>query len=302
MTLTLVFLLLGCSGSDTKATPRNEPSGPIVASTWPLTTLARELLGPENPVECLVKAGEDPIHWTPDGDSLATLVHAKAVLINGAGLENWLLSANVAPTRLMRLSDGFEDRWIEYAKDLQHSHGARGAHDHVGVDPHVWMDPLLALEQARALQTQAVDLGWIESDTAKQRGEALEQRLRELDGLWARVATALDGRSMLANHDAYSYPAQRHGLTIHVVDVDPERSMDVKLLAELQAAVQSHAPCCMLFEAEPHASLAAQLQDPLSIPALVLSPAEAPGELDAIESMRSDLNQLLQFLTAKRGQ
>ncbi|MFT5198149.1 MAG: zinc transport system substrate-binding protein [Planctomycetota bacterium] len=295
-------LLLACSDPSLQGQPNGTPSRIVVATTWPLTTLAQALLGPDTPVECLLEPGEDPAQWTPDAGTQAQLMQAKAVLINGAHLETWLMSVNLAPTRLINVSVAFTASWIEYQGELQHSHGNRGSHDHVGVDPHVWMDPLLALEQARTLQIQAVQRGWISQELASQRGSALEVRLREIDSLWARVAQALDGRSLLANHDAYSYPARRYGLNIYVIDADPQKALDAELSTALKAAVEEHKPRCMLFEAVPQGSLAAFLQKQLGLDAVLLSPAESPGELDAIESMHRDLSALLRLLEVPPGE
>lgn len=287
-------LVAGCSKSNSPTGKLDPAQGPILASTWPLTTLARDLLGDDLPVDCLVKESGDPVHWSPDPEALSSLAQARAVLLNGAGLESWLMEVNLAPTRVMDLSVGFADSWIEHTGELQHSHGSRGAHDHVGFDPHVWMDPLLALEQARVLQEQAVSRGWITAQAAAERGAQLEDRLRELDGLWAQVASALDGQSLLANHDAYSYPARRHGISIVVVDVDPEGDWDAALEIELRQAQSKHAPRLMLFEAAPSTALASHLKDDLDLAPFVLSPAEAPSKLDFIDSVGGDLKRLLQ--------
>ncbi len=289
-------LVAGCSKPNVPAGKLDPAQGPILASTWPLTTLARDLLGDDLPVDCLVEAGGDPLHWSPDPEALTSLAQARAVLLNGAGLESWLMEVNLAPTRVIDLSAGFADSWIEYSEELQHSHGSRGAHDHVGFDPHVWMDPLLALEQARALQKQTVSRGWITGQVAAERGARLEDRLRELDGLWAQVASALDGQSLLANHDAYSYPARRHQISIVVVDVDPEGAWDAALEKELRGAQSKHAPRLMLFEAAPNNALAAHLKDELHLTPFVLSPAETPSNLDFIESVGGDLKRLLKEL------
>ncbi|MBL4771846.1 MAG: zinc ABC transporter substrate-binding protein [Planctomycetes bacterium] len=285
--------LAACSGEAESQHQHDRNVGPILASTWPLTTLARELLGPESAVECLLAPGQDPAHWTPSPTDLEGLTRARAVLVNGAGLETWLMTANLAPTRLVRVSKGFAGSWIEHKGQLQHSHGARGAHDHVGFDPHVWMDPLLALEQARALQEQALLRGWVTAETVQPKAAALEVRLRELDGLWAQLAEALQGRTLLANHDAYAYPARRHGIAIQVFDADPEKSLDATRLQELAAAQQTSGANIMLFEASPDARLAHQLKVDLGLTPFVLSPAEAPSDLDFIDSMGRELKALI---------
>jgi zinc transport system substrate-binding protein len=253
-------------------------------------------LGDTVAVECLIESGEDPVHWTPDAEDLARITHAQALLINGVGLEGWLMSANLAPTRVIEASVAFTDRWIQNEDSAQHSHGNRGAHSHKGLDPHVWMDPLLALEQARTLQQQAIRRGWIHQDLATSRGAQLEQRLRELDGLWTQVGQALNDTALLANHEAYAYPARRYGLKIHVVDADPDLALTPELAAKLKESVRANSPRCMLFESQPHPSVATFLAQDLKLPVVVFSPAESPSESDAIDSMGADLRDLLALL------
>ncbi len=291
-------LMIACGGQTPTPTEASEPvklEGPVLASTWPLASLASAVLGPHQPVRCLVPAGEDPAFWQPSDEDLAAALQAPGVLLNGAQFEPWASTANLPSSRTIRTGRAFRSQWIDETSGATHSHGAQGAHSHKGFDPHYWMDPLLALEQARAIQSAALGLGWIDGGIATTQFAELETRLQELDALWVEIATELGSQTVWANHGTYTYPARRHGLRLAVVDIDPDKSWTQE--AEIQWAKLETKPRYFLFEDQPSIALQSTLHRK-GLQPIVLRPAEAPidGYSSALDVWREDLRAFRNLL------
>ncbi|MEZ6006113.1 MAG: metal ABC transporter substrate-binding protein [Planctomycetota bacterium] len=296
---TLLLLATACSGDPPPAAPSPmAPTGPVIATTWPLTCLAEAMLAPEQSVRCLVPPGEDPAFWQPADSDLQPLIDARGLLWNGAGFETWMQSATLAPSRTLEVGQAVRSTWIENTDESVHSHGASGAHTHRGFDPHLWMDPLLCIEMARAIGDFAIAQDWIAPSQAAERLAQLEPRLRELDRLWTEIAKAVQGRFLFANHGTYTYPARRYGIEIRVRNTSPEGPLDARTIESLSIARAAGGAAGFLWESTPEPGLAAELQNTYGLASFVLRPMESPltPSQDAIDIWRQDLTTLLKAL------
>ena len=301
---TLLTVAAACSKDSTEA-QRADPTialeGPVIASTWPVASMAKAILGPEHPVRCLIPPGHDPAFWQPSEADRQAFLQAPGILLNGARFEPWAATANLPATRTVLTGEAVRSSWIEIEEGPTHSHGTQGSHSHVGFDPHLWMDPLLALEQARAIQGDAIALEWIDASAAAENFAALEDRLRELDALWIRISESLRGPdqaipTLLANHGTYTYPAKRYGLVVAVIDVDPEGTWWAEHRAALARVEGS--PKYFLFEAAPSPELERELRENHQLIPVVLRPAESPieGFASALDVWQQDLTAFHQLL------
>ncbi|MCB9908123.1 MAG: zinc ABC transporter substrate-binding protein [Planctomycetes bacterium] len=299
--LAVALAVAGCGDAKSKqAAPGPQRTGPIVASTWPLQGLAEAVIGSGPAIRCLVPPGEDPAFWQPTDADLQALADASWILLNGANFEPWATTTNLPPSRVTQTSAPFRSAWVEIKDAKVHSHGTQGPHSHTGFDPHFWMDPLLALEQARTIRDGAIARDFVDPSGAAQNFQTLETSLRALDAAWVRLAAVLKDQTVLANHPTYTYPAQRYGLVIQVVDVDPTSPPTPEALAEIAALCSQGRTHAMLFEAAPNPALERLLREKWGIQSILIRPAESPiaGAANAMDIWRSDLQKALDLLGA----
>ena len=179
-------------------------------------------------------------------------------MLNGAKFEKWALSVSLPDNRVVRTAAGFRDQWIRYEEATSHRHGPKGEeHSHEGVDGHTWLDPVLATAQATAIHAALVRL----LPEAKARLDAnmaaLAADLASLDA--AFKALPVEGKTLVATHPAWNYPARRYGWKL-----GPEG--DVRL-----------------WEGEP------EQEGPGEV---TFSPCEQRGEEDYLAAMRANLARL----------
>jgi zinc transport system substrate-binding protein len=294
----VVLAVLGSCGESPTAAP-GEPVREVLATFYPVQYFAERLLEGAVPVVCPLPADADPITWQPPREVVRRAQRAALIVANGAEFERWLDTANLPASRLVRSADGFESRFLRY-QTRTHSHGPTGAHTHEGVDGHTWFDPNNALLQAGAI-AQALRRTFPEhSADVDARLRSLGDDLRGLDRGWLELAPALRSRRLLASHPAYDYWAERYGLEVHNLDLDPTRELTAEQLTEVRAALDPDRPALLLWERTPLPETVATLEAELGLPSVELLPGEAaPAEGDYLSLMEGNIERLRAALSSR---
>ncbi|MDO9397001.1 MAG: metal ABC transporter substrate-binding protein [Herbiconiux sp.] len=214
------FALAGCATSATSSTAAGA-SGElkVVATTTQVADFTREIAGDAASVTQLIQPNQSAHSYDPSAADLAALGSADVLVINGAGLEEWLddaISASGFDGVTIDSSTGIElsddEAGHEHAEGEEHS---EDEHAHEEGNPHIWTDP------ARAGQMVAtIESGLAEADPAaatdfEANATAYEAKLTELD-TWIRdnVDTVpAASRLLVSNHDAFTYFVDAYGIT-----------------------------------------------------------------------------------------
>ncbi len=198
------LMLAGCSErAPTEAAPEHD--GVIRAGSGPIAFVAQRLAEGVAAVELPVPEGADPATWRPGFDVIADYQGSMLIVLNGAGFEQWADSAALPNSRVVRTADaaGFE---LIRSKEVTHTHGTEGSHQHGGVNPHTWLDPALLSKQAEAL-CEAMQAFMPEHGSAfNDNLSALQMELAELAEAWQAVDVS--GVSLMARGDAHVYLAR----------------------------------------------------------------------------------------------
>ena len=280
-TLLGIALLVGlnaCGGPD-----EPEPiqlDGRVLATFFPLESMATVIAGDAVEVHCPLPAGADPQFHKPTRAELALYQRASLVLTNGAGFERWLASASLPPSRVVDTASQFSEPLIEHT-GMTHSHGFEGDHSHAGTDGHYWLDPLLAREQARRC-AEAMSRAFPEHAGTFAAG--LARLEAELGALHERFASSIpQGTRLIASHPAYDYLARRYTWEVHSLDLDPHSPLSEVQLAELEHLNGSLEPALILWESEALPATRESLESHLSLRSVVFSPAENPSAAQRAE-------------------
>lgn len=221
------LILTGCA---TAGASEQSDGINVVATTTQVQDFVKEIGGDSVQLTGLLKPGASAHHFDPSPADLAALKEADALVINGAGLEEFLDSAIE--------SSGFDGEIIdaatgveidgetaaqlaeESAHEHEHDHGeddpseedhAEDEHDHDhsqdAVNPHLWTSPENAqgMVDAIAAGLKKVDPDHAESYT--ENAKAYSEKLSELNEWISQQMSQVpeDQRKFTSQHDALHY-------------------------------------------------------------------------------------------------
>lgn len=261
----------------------------VMATTFPVWLFTRAVCEdvPGVRVELFVPAQTGcPHEFTPSPADLGRLAAARAIVINGLGLEAFLSQ----PLRSLDKEHAVIDAsrgthpLPAPAEDDGHGHGGHDGHDHggPGVNPHIFAGPAQAALMVRAI---AEGLGRMDPANADAYAANAEKAAKRLEGLSAQLAAvgkAAPHKGIVLQHDDLAYLAHEAGLdTVAVLRAGDEGSaLSASRLHALARRLKAEAP--VLIAGEPPAPDRAVelLSSESGVPFALLDPV-ASGPADA---------------------
>ncbi|QJU56202.1 zinc ABC transporter substrate-binding protein [Herbiconiux sp. SALV-R1] len=260
--------LAGCASgaSSTNAGSTGSATGglKVVATTTQVADFTREIAGDAASVTQLIQPNQSAHSYDPSAADLSALASADVLVINGAGLEEWLddaISASGFDGVTIDASTGIqlseEEAGDEHAHeegtedDHAHEEGsgdeaAGDDHDHAheGGNPHIWTDPARAEQMVATIESglAAADPAAASDFTAN--ADAYEKKLAELDD-WIREnvdQVPADKRLLVSNHDAFTYFVDAYGITYVgsvIPSFDDNAEPSAAQIDELVAAIEA---------------------------------------------------------------
>ena len=268
------------------------PEKPIVfVVNYPLAYFAQRVGGDAIDVAFPVPDEFDPAYWSPDAEAIAAFQSAELIFLNGADYAKWTLRATLPTSRTIVTTCDVQDRIIEVADAVTHSHGPEGEHVHAALAPETWLDPQLAVEQARVIMEELEKLIPASSDSIAANFTALEADLRSLDE--ALESTFAESSGLwIASHSAFSYLGRRYSLELRIVHWEPNELPSDDHWHELEELVASRPASWMLWEDEPMQETCDRLRT-LGVRVAVFRPAATrPKSGDYLTTMRKNLERL----------
>ena len=233
LALFLTFLLLigwlsGCSA------PENCD---IAATTLPMYEFTARLCeGTGLRVMRLVTENVSCLHdYTLQVHQMRSIQSAQAVVISGAGLEEFLEDALDSANSVIDASQG-----LSLLEGEHHEHSHEHGHVHAE-DPHIWLSPENAKIMAHNICHGLEHLypGYKEVFTAN-----LQSLYADLDALQSYGEQQLENlscRELVTFHDGFSYLAESFGLTIlEAVEEESGSEASAAQLIELIQIVEAH--------------------------------------------------------------
>jgi zinc transport system substrate-binding protein len=205
----------------------------IIASFFPLYDFARHVGGDKAEVSSLIPIGIEPHDWEPTAQNVVAAQEADMFIFNGAGFEGrWITE----------IESNFK---VDTSKGIQLLEGGGGG-EHEGEeensstsDPHIWLDPVLAKHQVEVIKDAFIEL---DPENASYYRDNAATYISELESLDASIKSELLSNCTLndfiAFHNAFSYFANRYGLTQHSIhgislegEILPQRIIEIRDLA-----------------------------------------------------------------------
>lgn len=197
----------------------------LVTTIFPLTELARGLVGPRAVVRQIIPPSAEIHHFQLTPSDLKLLTEADLVIAVGGGLEPWLVRLEKS---LRKEKSARTLRFIEYLNSVNYQ-ALRPD------DPHVWLD----FEADRMLVYRLVEeLCALDPEGEayyRERGRVLSSELSALDTRFRQELGPCNGKEIIiAGHQAFAYLATRYGLVpVSLSGPHPEAQPGARRLQEI---------------------------------------------------------------------
>jgi zinc transport system substrate-binding protein len=189
----------------------------VVASFYPIFEFVKNVGGDRVEVTSLIPVGTEPHDFDPTVQQVQNAQAADMVVFNGAGFEE---------ERLMDINAKFI---VDTSKGLNLTTNTAGHNEEnegdneLSYDPHIWLDPILVKQQVEQIRDGLIR---IDPTNAEYYNENANSFIAELDNLDRTIRERLSNcerKDFIAFHNAFSYFAERYGLTQHSIQgISPE--------------------------------------------------------------------------------
>ncbi len=165
------------------------------------------------------------------------------------------------------------------------------------LDPHFWLDPLRLAWAGHQVADALAELDPDQAAYYRERAEALDDELVELDHEYDEALTSCAGDTVVTSHEAFGYLAARYNLNqVGISGVDPEIEPSPARLREVTSVVEDTDVRTIFFEVNTSKRVAERLADELGVETDVLDPMERPADADYMTVMRNNLDALARGL------
>lgn len=203
MTLFVMVLALSGCASEKPVSPLNQKL--VLTSISPLADLIKQVGGDKIQVVNLVPPGTDPHDFEPKPEAVRQVATAKLFLANGVGeeyyLEKLVKNAGNPSLRTVTLAEGLPI--------LGQEGGSLG-------NPHLWLDVQNAEVYVEKIRDALIEAYPEDKETFEKNAQAYLGELKVLDQ-WINdqiLTLPIESRKIIVFHDAWSYYANRYGLTV----------------------------------------------------------------------------------------
>lgn len=170
----------------------------VTVSILPQVWFVEEIGGDLVEVSVLVGPGHSPATYEPTPKQMAGLEQADLFLAAGVPFEHGLVPRILALPQAPVVAGPQAD---------PHDHG-----HHHDTDPHTWLDPVKAQAMADTIRSRLQALSPENASLFETRGQALRQRLAELDEQIRQSLSSYRGRSFIVFHPAFGHFAAAYDL------------------------------------------------------------------------------------------
>jgi zinc transport system substrate-binding protein len=300
-------VLSSCSSESDAADSESSGKLDVVASFYPMQYLAEQIGGDHVSVTNLTEPGQEPHDLEISAKQTAQLQEADAILY----IKNLQPAVDdaVAQSEVKNKIDAATLSTLEDHGSTGHAHEseeepAAEEEEESGLDPHIWLDPVKYAEVAEGVGKAFEKADPDNAADYKKNTEELTKKLGALNTEFEDGLKDTESKVFFTNHSAFSYLAERYGLTQEAISgLDPESEPSPARIKELQDEAKADGVTTVFYETLVSDKTAKTLADDAGLKTDVLDPLEgitgkSKGD-DYIEVMQSNLTALEKALGAK---
>jgi zinc transport system substrate-binding protein len=214
----------------------------IVATFLPIYSHTKNIAGDHAEVEMLLSQDTGPHDFQIKPSDVAKIAKADLLIINGAGLEEWLGELiSKAGNKKIVVVDASKDIPLITAEELkwnEDAHIENGSnHEDGGKNPHVWLDPVLAIKQAETIYEALSKADSVNQNFYRENLNKYVTELKKLDEEYQNILGPVKEKNLITFHDAFPYLTQRYHIkNLGYIEGFPEkepRPSELKRLIEM---------------------------------------------------------------------
>ncbi len=258
----------------------------ILVTFYPLYQFTKAVGGDKVDVSIIIPPGVEPHDWEPTIQDIEKFKTANLVIINGAGLENWISKLTDSNTEMIVLDTSKNIKLLQ--KDTSNQ-----------TDPHIWLDPVLAKTQVQNIADGLKKIDPQNADYYQQNANQYKSRLDSLDSIIRTDLTNCSKKDFLAFHDAFSYFSVEYGLHQNTIvgGLNPEAEPTATTLEQITQKSQNLGLKVVFTEESVNPQIAKVIADEIHGKVLVLSPLEVTNvNNDYVDEMEKNLANLKEAL------
>jgi zinc transport system substrate-binding protein len=264
----------------------------VYTVNYPLQYFTQRIAGEHARVMFPAPADVDPAFWMPDRETVSDYQRADLIVLNGAAYARWVTKVSLPGRKQVDTSKAFEHGLITVEDSVTHSHGPSGEHSHAGRAFTTWLDFHQAVQQAEAI-AEALSSKLPEHQPEFEKNlAALRTDLMRLDLELQQTVAGKPRQLLFASHPVYHYLARRYELHIQDMVWEPDDMPSDQQWLQLRLAQERFPAVWMLWEKQPIAEIAQQL-DSTGISVAVFDPcANRPASGDFLSVMQDNIANL----------
>lgn len=294
MTMALTFMLLApLNAKDLVEKPT------IATSTFALYDISKYIAGESAEVFMILPFGVDAHSYEPTPKEMIKISKSDLVFYSGAGLEPWIKGF------------AFKNRAVDVSKkvelrDLQSDHEHKHTHSHHGIDPHYWQDPQNMIKAAEYITKVLCEISPQNRDLYTKNQKSYVDMLKKLDDDYKKALSSCKADTIIVNHDAFSYLANRYGFHVEALSgLSPEAEPSAKNMVKIIEHIKEHKVSTLFFESFASDRAIKSIAKEAKVKVDVLQPLgnitadEAKADLRYEDIMRKNLQKISQALECK---
>lgn len=296
MTAASIFILfISLSAKE----PTQKPT--IAASTFSLYDISKNIAGESAEVFMILPFGVDVHSYEPSPKEMIKISKSDLVFYSGAGLEPWIGGFKFK-NRAVDIS-----RYVELKKpNGEHEHHGDAHHKHNSVDPHYWQDLQNMIKATERITEELAQLFPQNKNLYIKNRDNYINMLKNLDVDYKKKLSTCKLNTIIVNHDAFSYLANRYGFHVEALSgLSPEAEPSPKNMIKLITHVKEHKVGTVFFESFASDKAIKSIAKEANVKVDVLQPLgnitadEAKSGLSYEDIMRKNLQKISQALECK---
>ena len=308
VSILMVLLLVLTSGCSTVPTGGQDGGGmekrlTISTSFYPMYIMTLNIVKDVPGVE-LVNIAPPQVGCLHDyqltTNNLKTMEQSQILVVNGAGMENYLDNViNQLPElKIVEAGKGIqfiEDSGHDYDED-EDEHGHEHEHE---VNAHVWVSISGAIQEVKNIRDQLAELDPASADLYRKNADAYIAKLEELKSRMHRELEGIENKKIITFHEAFPYFAKEFGLDIvAVIQREPGAEPSAKELAETIELIREQNVKAIFAEPQYSPIAAETIASETAAKVYYLDPA-VTGDMDPdayLKAMEENLETLVEAL------
>ena len=222
------LILTGCSSLE-------DSKKPIIAtSIYPLEFLASSIAGEHFDVINLTPPGTEPHDFELSIGAMKTISEAKAIFVNGYGMEAYDLASHDYPY---------------YQKTVVVGEVAEPSYFNNVIDPHFWLSTLNYRKMAECVFNTILSLDKEHESIYKTNFDKLLSRFDDLESKCQSIASSFSNKIIAVTHHAYGYMGLQWGFSqIAVNGLSPEEEPSQQAIENMLDTIASRGIDTIFFE------------------------------------------------------